>query len=50
VVYKNTKEIEKQIQERVLRFIYVDYHNVYEVLLKISNLPSLKGGRMPTIR
>jgi hypothetical protein len=38
---KNTKKL-KKIQERALRFIYEDYENTYENLLKKSKLPSLK--------
>ena len=45
---KNTKKIEK-IQERALRFIYEDYENTYENLLKKSKLPSLKIRRLRTI-
>ena len=45
---KNTKKIEK-IQERALRFIYEDYENTYEHLLKKSKLPSLKIRRLRTI-
>jgi len=45
---KNTKENEK-IQERALRFIYEDYENTYENLLKKSKLPSLKIRRLRTI-
>jgi hypothetical protein len=38
------KKIQKNetIQERALRFIYEDYGNTYENLLKKSKLPSLK--------
>ena len=32
----------KKIQERVLRFIYEDYGNTYEKLLKKSKLTSIK--------
>ena len=45
---KNTKKNEK-IQERALRFIYEDYENTYENLLKKSKLPSLKIRRLRTI-
>ena len=45
---KNTKKIEK-IQERALRFIYEDYENTYENLLKKSKLPSLRIRRLRTI-
>jgi hypothetical protein len=44
---KNTKTIEKT-QERALRFIYEDYENTYENLLKKSKLPSLKIRRLKT--
>ena len=48
LLQKNTKKIEK-IQERALRFIYEDYENTYENLLKKSKLPSLKIRRLRTI-
>jgi hypothetical protein len=35
--------------ERALRFIYEDYENTYENLLKKSKLPSLKIRRLRTI-
>ena len=38
----------RSIQERALRFIYEDYENTYENLLKISKLPSLKIRRLRT--
>ena len=45
---KNTKNFLK-IHERALRFIYEDYENTYENLIKKSKLPSLKIRRLRTI-
>jgi hypothetical protein len=41
----NTKKIEK-IQERALRFVYLDYTSSYESLLQQSKLPSLHVRRL----
>ena len=44
----NTKKIE-QIQEHVFRFIYENYNSPYEILLKKSDLTSLKIRRLRTM-
>ena len=45
----NTINLEKNIQERALRFIYEDYNITYKELLHIAKVPSLQIRRMCTM-